>query len=437
MNLHDHATGPAHVFCLGIGAGPANLSLACLMFGRKDMSNLFVDRKPEFTWHDGQQIAGSSLQVSMLKDLVSLSDPTNPFSFLSYLHSMGRVYHFLNARFEAVPRREFRDYMAWVSRRNPNITFGEEVVSVEFDGCFRVRTSHRSLSADNISVAVGNTPWTPPYAGPMSRRSFHISEFMSKGTDLAGLRVAVVGGGQSGAEAFLDLVSRPQKELPRRVSWLSRRSNFLPLDDSPFTNDFYMPDHCEYFAGLPPATRDDFNRRHVLTSDGISESTLRAIYQRIYVHRFLEDAPDLLALYPNREVFALRGDDASGFQLSVRHNHEPRSVEQLDFDVIVWATGFRPAPMPFLAPIAGRIEREGDEYRIDSGYAACWDGPPQHRIFLQNAARAQRGLADPNLSLLAWRSQRILDRLAGTDSRPQLSSFIEWSSKPSLPLEER
>ena len=25
----------------------------------------------------------------MLKDLVSLSDPTNPFSFLSYLHEQG------------------------------------------------------------------------------------------------------------------------------------------------------------------------------------------------------------------------------------------------------------------------------------------------------------------------------------------------------------
>ena len=49
---------------------------------------------------------------------------------------------------------------------------------------------------------------------------------------------------------------------------------------------------------------------------------------------------------------------------------------------------------------------------------------------MQNAARGQRGLADPNLSLNAWRSQRIADRIGTVASNEQLASFIEWSSKP-------
>ncbi|CAN0602546.1 unnamed protein product, partial [Ectocarpus sp. 12 AP-2014] len=48
----------------------------------------------------------------------------------------------------------------------------------------------------------------------------------------------------------------------------------------------------------------------------------------------------------------------------------------------------------------------------------------------QNASPKQRGLAERNLSLLAWRSQRILERITGTRTEPQLPSFVEWSPVP-------
>ena len=76
-----------------------------------------------------------------------------------------------------------------------------------------------------------------------------------------------------------------------------------------------------------------------------------------------------------------------------------------------------------------RLEREGDEFKIDHNFAVQWDGPAGRNMFLQNAARGQRGLADPNLSLNAWRSQRILDRLRGVRTERQLSPFIEWTTK--------
>ena len=41
----------------------------------------------------------------------------------------------------------------------------------------------------------------------------------------------------------------------------------------------------------------------------------------------------------------------------------------------------------------------------------------------------QRGLADKNLSLLAWRSQRIIDRVRCVRSDDTVPSFIEWSAK--------
>ena len=428
--IHEAAESQRrHYRCVGIGVGPANLSLASLMSGHPEITNLFLDKKESFGWHDGQQMPDATIQVSMLKDLVSLSEPTSEYSFLSYLHELGRIYHFLNAQFDAVPRMEFRNYLEWASRKNRNIVFGQEVLSVDYAGTFQVKTSAGQVTADNIAVGVGVQPRVPPQVNAfLGDRQFHVSEFLGKANDLGGLRVGVVGGGQSGAEAFLDLVSRTNGDLPRRVVWISRRPNYFPLDDSPFTNDYYMPSYSDYFAGLDVATRHAFNARHLLTSDGISEATLRLIYQRIYTHRFINGCTDLVALYPNRRVIDVTGA-GRGWNLSLAHNDHEGVSENIELDVVIWATGFRQTPMDFLDPIQSRLEREGDEYKIDDSFALQWDGPADHNIFVQNAVRGQRGLADPNLSLNAWRSQRILDRLRGVRTEHQVSSFIEWMSK--------
>jgi lysine N6-hydroxylase len=430
--LADASDTPRHYRCVGIGVGPANLSLASLMYSRPEITNLFLDEKPSFEWHDGQQIPGASIQVSMLKDLVSLSEPTNAFSFLSYLYEAGRIYHFLNAQFDAVPRQEFRNYMEWASRKNENVVFGQRVHQVEHQDKFLVRATGMTVTADNIVVGVGIQPWMPPQAqAHLGERQFHISEFLAKASASGGLRVGVVGGGQSGAEAFLDLISRPGDQSPRRVVWISRRPNYLPIDESPFTNDYYTPSYSDYFASLDPSTRQALNTRNILTSDGISEATLRLIYQRIYTRRFIEGDADLVALYPNREVTAVAPAQAGAWNLTLAHHDRDGVSENIELDVVIWATGYRPAPMSFLDPIAARLEREGEEYKVDDSFAVRWDGPADHHIFLQNAVRGQRGLADPNLSLNAWRSQRILDRLRGVRTEHQLDSLIEWMTKPS------
>lgn len=428
-------TRPPHYTCVGVGVGPANLALASLLHPHARLTNRFLERQPAFGWHDGQQIPGATLQVSIFKDLVTLSDPTNPFSFLNYLHAKGRTYHFLNARFDAVPRLEFRNYLAWAAARNRNIEYGQTVTSVEFDGVFRIRTPDRVVTADHVAVGVGTRPWVPAHAEPnLGDSQFHITDFIPRADRLGGQRVAVVGGGQSGAEAFLDLISRPADRLPRRVTWVSRRPNYLPIDDTPFTNDFYMPDFSDLFAGLDGPTRRRFNAEQVLTSDGISQSTLVAIYQQVYKHRFLDGAPDLAALYPNREVVGTVRTSTAPWRLEMRHNDRREVPEYLEADVVIWATGYRPAAMDFLDPIAHRLERDGEEVRIDRNFAAVWDGPPGHHLFVQNNSRGQRGLADPNLSLVAFRAQRIIDRIKGADHEHQLPSFIEWTSKQQ-PLE--
>jgi lysine N6-hydroxylase len=282
------------------------------------------------------------------------------------------------------------------------------------------------VTANNIAVGVGTRPWVPPVGQDRhSNTQFHVCEFVDKARHLGGQRVVVVGGGQSGAEAFLDLISRDGAELPSRVTWVSRRRNFLPIDDTPFTNDFYMPSYSEYFFRLDRATRQHVNGANLLSSDGISEGTLRAIYQRIYRHRFITGEPGLIKLYPNRSVTQVC-QVGTRWDLTLVNNDTPAREARIAADVIVWATGFRPGHTELLRSLDHRLAHDGDEYLVDRDFAVVWDGPEDRRIFLQNGAQAQRGLADKNLSLLAWRSQRIADRLRNVRHEEPLASFVEW-----------
>lgn len=400
--------------CVGVGCGPSNLSLASLLHGHAQIRSIFFERRPTFSWHEGMMLPNAGLQVSLFKDLVTLADPTSPFSFVSYLHRHGRLYQFLNARFGQIARQEFGDYLKWAAHANENIRFGESVIGVDFDGRdFLVETSKRTIRADNVVMGVGIAPHVPEFArrllDPISQ--FHINDFARQPRDFGGQRVVVVGGGQSGAEAVLELLRREGAAAPREVRWISRRDNFQPLDDSPFANDLFTPSHADYFFERSAAFREDFLHRHLLTSDGVSEQTLRDIYQRIYLMRHVEHAPVAVRLLPAREVREVWRDGA-GWMLM--HAHAASAGRETSLaDVIIWATGFRPAPAPLLHRLSGRLQQADGEIRIDRQYAAVWDGPADRNLFILNAARRQRGLADPNLSLTAWRSQQVVSRLAG------------------------
>lgn len=376
------------------------------------------------------QIPNARLQVSFIKDLVTLADPTNPFSFLAFLHENGRLYHFLNAQFESVSRREFSEYFSWAANKNPQIIFGEEVEQVLYDGIFVVKTNKRILKAENIAIGIGKVPYLPEIAlDGQGKSQFHSADYAYRSDTLSKKRVTVIGSGQSGAEIVNDLLSRSENTAPSAISWISRRTGFWPLDDAPFTNDLFMPDHQHYFSTLEEERRRKFLKSNVLASDGISLKTLRSIYQKIYSNRFVDRRTNTtVALLPGREVVRV-GKDGAAWVLNLRHK-DSAMTETTHADVIIWATGYKNAPTPFLEDLQHRMEMEGEEIRVDQNFSAAWDGPPDRSIFVLNASRTQKGLADPNLSLLAWRSARIIERLTGEPLLHEPApSMISWMAE--------
>ena len=101
---------------VGIGFGPSNISLAIALAEHnrsvaapQRLTYAFVERQPAFGWHRGMLIDGATMQVSFLKDLVTLRNPTSEFSFISYLHNRNRLVDFINHQCLFPSRLEFHD----------------------------------------------------------------------------------------------------------------------------------------------------------------------------------------------------------------------------------------------------------------------------------------------------------------------------------------
>lgn len=112
---------------------------------------------------------------------------------------------------------------------------------------------------------------------------------------------------------------------------------------------------------------------------------------------------------PSRSVTALTRLQ-NGQRLTLQH-HLDGGREQLESDVVIFATGYRAAQPAFLAPLSHRLHLDADEaFHINNDFTLEWDGPQSNRLFAVNAGMHRLGIAEPQLSLMAWRAARILNR---------------------------
>ena len=397
----------------GIGIGPFNLSLAAQLDSIAEMQVRFFDKRPNFSWHPGMLLPGAELQTSCLKDLVTATNPTSPWSFLAYLVAHKRFYTFMNAEFDAIPRQEFANYLAWVAGSLEALSFSKPVRELAFErDAFTVRFDDgETIPARNVALGIGLSPYVPSWAKlALGETCFHASEATRWLPTLNARRVVVIGGGQSGAEIFLTLLSRdpPAAEL----SWISRRPNFEPLDATPFTNELFTPDYVANFRQLGEERRHATVARHKLAGDGASPSTLLAIYRRLYALRHLEGSESETALMPHREVIQMERQK-NEYRLIMRNGFDG-GLEIVHADAVVLATGYAFQIPDFLQPLRERIQydRQGN-FQLADDFSLAWDGPRQNRIFALNAGKHSHGIAEPQLSLMAWRSATIVNALLG------------------------
>ena len=395
---------------VGVGAGPFNLSLAALL-APTGYNARFFDKSADFEWHPGLLFPEATIQVSYLKDLVTLVDPASPYSFLAFLRAHKRLYRFINRTESRVSRKEFNQYLQWVAGRLPNVEFGAEVREVGIDAQgFSVQLDRRVLTTQNIVLGTGLVPSIPPWGRSyLGDHVFHSNDYLRHPIDATGRVVAVVGGGQSAAEVVWHLLL-DLEHLPAQLVWISHRSNFLPLDESPFTNELFNPVYSDYFFGLTQEQRNILLAEQKLASDGISPALLQRVYDRLYDLEFLQAAGRRVRLLPGHEVVDVQ-HSSDGCDLALRDRWgASRTVHA---DVIVLGTGYTYVMPEAMQPVADRMSWDRDGLPVRADFSVVWDGPPGLRIYAQDAARQMRGVADPNLSLMAWRSAIIANSLLG------------------------
>jgi lysine N6-hydroxylase len=417
---------------VGIGAGPSNLSLAALAQAVPDLKIAILERRESFAWHPGIMLPGVTVGTAPVKDLVTLVDPTNRHSFLNFLVEKGRIYRFLIAHNTSVSRMEFSQYYSWAARRLPSVLFGIDVTSIDHDGrAFVVDTSKGVWRARNIVLGSGQVPYVPEFVrDKLCLDVFHSSEFLLNERTVAGRDVLLVGGGQSAAEVACHILSDDEK-LPQRFTWVSGRSGFLPLDDSPFSNEWFNPSYVEYFHSLDRDRRQELLGQHLLSSDGAWEPLLLTIYRRLYALDYLFDRPFSYELLGGHRVTDLVSTGSS-YEAAIESS-DTREHAVTRADVVILATGYRAALPEFIRPIVERITLSEGEPSVDPVFGVEWDGPRENRMYLQNGARQTHGVADSNLSVGAWRSAVILNDVCGRSVYPTTGSDITLGLRRSSP----
>jgi lysine N6-hydroxylase len=397
---------------IGIGIGPFNLSAAALCEPVPGLKTIFLDRNPQFAWHPGLLLSGATIQTSHLKDLVTLADPQSKYTFLAYLHSKQRMYRFITANFGGVERVEFDDYFRWVADRLSNLRFGTAVENIGYDGARFIINDDARYTARSVILATGLRPTIPSFAEPLlGNKVFHGQALLKRAADWRERRVAVIGGGQSGAEVLNHLLSQ-EDSLPRTLYWVSSRDNFLPLDDSPFTNELFTPGYSNYFFDLPANTRLFCLQSQTLASDGISMKLLQDIYRKLYCFEFLRSTQPRVALRAHTRLAGLFPTQDGDYAMDLQHILTGKRSTEL-VDMVILCTGYHYEVPKLLEPLRSRIRFSNGTYEVNRDFSIEWDGSPHNKIYVQNAAINARGIADPNLSLMAWRSANIVNDLLG------------------------
>lgn len=416
---------------VGIGFGPANLALAIAVAehnarsAARPVRSLFLERQRGFGWHRGMLIDDATMQVSFLKDLVTLRNPTSDFSFLAYLHSADRLVDFINQKSLFPLRIEFHDYLEWAaSRFTDEVHYGHEVTTVTpvrdgdtirwFDVTARSSAGTRTVRARNLVFGMGLTPFLPPGAA-LSERVWHNRDLLDRVHSLRRatsfpppVRFAVVGAGQSAAEVTKYL----HDEFPHaEVCGVFSRYGYSPSDDTPFANRVFDPAAVDQFHAAPPEVKRLIMNYHANTNYSVVDTDLiEELYRRVYQEKVL-GTPRLRLFNVSRVVETVETGDGVRATVESLTTHE-KTV--LDCDVLVYATGYRPRdPLALLGDLAGRCRRDdagrplvARDYRLETEASVAAG------LYLQGGTEHSHGISSSLLSTTAVRAGQILESIA-------------------------
>ncbi|MET9619629.1 SidA/IucD/PvdA family monooxygenase [Streptomyces sp. NPDC006464] len=418
---------------IGIGFGPSNVAMAIALsehnarVGRQEtVTAHFFERQAGFGWHRGMLIDDATMQVSFLKDLVTLRNPSSDYSFLCYLQSKGRLIDFVNHKNLFPLRVEFHDYFEWAAAKvDDMVSYGHEVVAVEpvvrdgivefLDVTARSGTDTVVHRARNLVVGTGLRPLMPEGV-ERTDRVWHNSDLLAKvdaleGTDPA--RFIVVGAGQSAAENVAYL----HRRFPRaEVCAVFSRYGYSPADDSSFANRIFDPAAVDEYFTAPDGVKRKLMDYHGNTNYSVVDIDLiDDLYRQAYQEKVL-GAERLRFLNVSRLTAVAEADDRVRATVTSLVTGDETV---LDADVVVLATGYSQADsLGLLGGVADLCHRDDQgRVRVERDYRVTADPELRCGIYLQGGTEHTHGITSSLLSNTAIRVGEILDSVL--DRRPE------------------
>ena len=416
---------------VGIGLGPFNLGLACLADPVPDLDAVFLESRPEFCWHPGMLIEGATIQVPFLADLVTMADPTSPYSFLAWLKETGRMHRFYIRESFYPLRAEFDAYCRWAAGGLSSVRFGHDVTRVEHvadaaspDGAYAVHVRREDGSTTvvrgrHLAVGVGTEPSVPEALSGLDGPVVHSADYTaSRGWLRSRPSVTVVGSGQSAAEIYRDLLEGVHDGGPR-VDWVTRSPRFFPMEYTKLTLEMTSPEYISHFHSLPAPRRDSLLREQRSLYKGISGDLVDDIFDTLY-RLDLDDRGEQRGvpseLLTCTEVTGAEwSPERDRFRIGLRQ-WETGDTWTHETGALVLGTGYRPRVPAFLDGIADRIRRdEAGRFDVARGYTVDHD---DREVFVQNAEEHTHGLSAPDLGMGAYRNSVILAQVLGREVYP-------------------
>ncbi|MBH5335251.1 lysine N(6)-hydroxylase/L-ornithine N(5)-oxygenase family protein [Streptomyces pactum] len=408
---------------IGIGLGPYNLGLACLTEPIEELDGLFLESKPDFDWHPGMLLDGVTLQTPFIADLVTMADPTSPYSFLNYVKESGRMYSFYIREIFYPLRAEYNDYCRWAAGKLRSVRFGHTVTRVEYDEADGVYTVHARQEttgeatthrARRLVLGTGTPPYVPGACRDLGGDWIHNADYLSgKAALQAKKSITIVGSGQSAAEIYQDLLADIDS-CGYRLNWVTRSPRFFPLEYTKLTLEMTSPEYVDYFHALPEDTRYRLESEQKILFKGIDADLINGIYELLYQKSIAGPVPT--RLLTNTELTGAAHDAATGtYTLGLRHTEQERDFS-LTTEGLVLATGYRYEPPAFLEPVRDRLRWDSrGRFDVARNYSIDTTG---REVFLQNGGTHTHSITSPDLGMGPYRNSWIIRELLGREYYP-------------------
>ncbi|MGP3927695.1 lysine N(6)-hydroxylase/L-ornithine N(5)-oxygenase family protein [Streptomyces sp. 8N616] len=410
---------------IAIGLGPFNLGLACLTDPIDGLDGLFLESKPDFDWHSGMLLEGSTLQTPFMSDLVTLADPTSPYSFLNYLKESGRLYSFYIRESFYPLRSEFNDYCRWAAAKlSGAIRFGRQVTEVTYEEAEEVYAVHSVELATGerhtdrgrgLVLGTGTPPYIPDACRGLGGDFLHNSRYLHSRDALQSKdSITVVGSGQSAAEIYHDLLQDIDR-FGYELTWVTRSPRFFPLEYTKLTLEMTSPEYVDYFHALPARTRDRLVASQKNLYKGINSELIDEIFDLLYMKSRRGKSVPTRLMTNTALTKAAYEEGSRTYTLRLRQEEQGRYFE-LRTQGLVLATGYRHQVPAFLAPVTDRIVRdESGRFDVRRNYSIDVTG---RGIYVQNAELHTHGFVAPDLGMAAYRNSSIIRELLGREYYP-------------------